>query len=120
MAGLQVAPSSGGRACSATTLAPAFQQRTTSSAISWGWVGRCGFCDLWAMPPVGAMVTMTLRLDMLSPWRGDAAWWSAGRAHSVIATTFGLRFFAVRGRGCYGGGPHHAPRPPARRHFLAG
>jgi len=60
--GLQVAPSSGRRAWMATTLAPAFQQRSTSSAISAGWVGRWGFCDLWAMPPVGAMVTMTLRL----------------------------------------------------------
>jgi hypothetical protein len=48
----------------ATTLAPAFQQRSTSAAISAGWVGRWGFCDLCAMPPVGAMVTITLRFDM--------------------------------------------------------
>src|SRR5215207_3858822 len=48
----------------AATLAPAFQQATTSAAISAGWVGRWGFCDLCAMPPVGAMVTITLRLDI--------------------------------------------------------
>ena len=47
-----------------TTLAPARQQATTSAAISAGWVGRWGFCDLWAMPPVGAMVTITLRFDI--------------------------------------------------------
>ena len=40
--------------------APEFQQSITSRAISSGCVGRRGFCFLLAIPPVGAMVMITL------------------------------------------------------------
>ena len=68
-------------------------RRTTSAAISAGWVGRCGFCDLCAMPPVGAMVTITLRFDMgISPVN-SALLFLAAVAPAVIATTFEIRVY---------------------------
>src|SRR5918993_1818183 len=65
MSALQLAWSSGRRACSAATAAPALHDLSTDSAISSGWVGRLGFACLDAMPPVGATVTMTLFDAML-------------------------------------------------------
>src|SRR5918993_1915632 len=65
MSALQLAWSSGRRACSAATAAPALHDLSTDSAISSGWVGRLGLACLDAMPPVGATVTMTLFDAML-------------------------------------------------------
>ena len=65
MSALQVAWSSGRRACSAATAAPALQDLSTESAISSGCVGRLGLACLDAMPPVGATVTMTLPFDAM-------------------------------------------------------
>src|SRR5918993_104066 len=65
MSALQLAWSSGRRACSAATAAPALHDLSTETAISSGCVGRLGLACLDAMPPVGATVTMTLPLDAM-------------------------------------------------------
>src|SRR5829696_6373777 len=122
MSALHVAWSSGRRACSAATAAPASHDLRTDSAISSGCVGRLGFACLDAMPPVGATVTMTLPFDAMlmklllgCPWGRPAAGASLLRLEARLlhdgppAFALGADAFGELPRGARGG-PVFQPR----------